>query len=87
MPDFFADRGEIELPFTGVGARSRLSKSCWDAFVVHSVFTLHCIDLGCELRQGQLVLLSAFSLTTRQRVYKYIVKLTDYVLFLTVPTY
>ena len=37
MPDFFADRGEIELPFTGVGARSRLSKSCWDAFVVHSV--------------------------------------------------
>ena len=30
---------EIELPFTGVGARSRLSKSCWDAFVVHSVLT------------------------------------------------
>ena len=58
MPDFFADRGEIELPFTGVGARSRLSKSCWDAFVVHSVFTLDCIDLGRELRQGQRVLLS-----------------------------
>ena len=30
---------EIELPFTGVGARTRLSKSCWEAFVVRSVPT------------------------------------------------
>ena len=58
----------IELPFTGVGARTRLSKSCWEAFVVRSVPTekkegrkvvlcpnrvlLHNIDLSCKLRQG-----------------------------------